>query len=214
MYSTLKELLTQTLANEFSQALHSSLYDKLGADLHRDARISKDIYPNPDIQKTALGQMQHYTIMQTIDTIFKEEAFYTLQTTNPKGAYFPIIQLENIILIPRRSSARERWKKANYLSEFAKYNKPLNQQCELFSLEHFPNEKVLVIMDIHYEGGILYVSYLIPNSNLNSILVHINHTEVLEHFEKPIDQTQTITPIVKLKKVLEQAGDIKIASNQ
>ncbi len=59
-------------------------------------------------------------------------------------------------------------------------------------------------MDISYLDGTLYIQYLIPDNRLNSILVNINHDEVIQEFNKPINVKHKINPVAKLKKTLKQ----------
>lgn len=211
MYQQLKKDLIQTLTHEISQELHNTLYDSLHANLHRESRNHLDNYPNVDIRKLALSYAQYCSILQTFDSVFGYQDYYQLCHTVPKGGYFPQIELSNLILLPRRSVKKEAWQKANYLKELAKNNRSLNSQLDF--LEFLPsNQKVLVIMDISYENHIITIRYLVPDSHLNTILVEVDYIELAEQFEQPIESDGSISPVIKLKKTLEEAE--KIAVNQ
>lgn len=213
MQEIIKETLVEALAHEIPQVLHDELYTNLMTDLHRESRNHNDNYNNTHIRQSALAQAQYHAILQAFDNVFKNQDFYQFCQTTPKGGYFSQITLNNLILIPRRSVAKEEWRKANYLKSLARNNQCLNHQADLFP-EYLPqNQKILVIVDVLYENNKPVIHYLVPNSRLDGILAQVHYLQVLEQFEKPINTTQqSINPVVKLKKTLEEVE--KIAINQ
>lgn len=212
MNQAIKNDLMQALACEIPQALHNALYDALYANLNREARNHLNNYPNANIRQSALPQAQYHTILQTFDSVFCHQPYYRLHATKPKGGQFATIELDNLILLPRRSAKKEAWQQANYLKVLAVHNRPLDRQSDLFPETLPASHKVLVIIDIAYEDHALVVNYLVPNSRLSDILIQANHMEVAEQFEKPLEADNYINPIIKLKKTLDE--EERIAVNQ
>lgn len=200
MKQTITTQLIQTLAHELQQPTVINLYDTLYAYLQNNTRYHNENFKNPNIYKNALPQGEHFAIQQAIDNVFCHCENYQLVETSPKGSYFPKIELTNLIIVPRRSVSRTSWQQANYLKELAILNKPLDPQLELFDPPK-PNDKILLIMDIMYEFDTLYIKYILPSSNLQSILANICYTDIIKEYEKPI-QTKTKNPTAKLKKLL------------
>lgn len=212
MHQTFKNDLMQVLVHEIPQVLHYTLYDTLYANLNRETRNHLDNYPNANIRQSALPQAQYHTILQTFDSVFCNQPYYRLHQTKPKGGQFATIELDNLILLPRRSATKEAWQQAKYLKALAVHNRPLDKQSDLFPDTLPTSHKVLVIVDIAYEDHTLIINYLVPNSRLNNILIQANHMEVTGQFEKPLETDNYISPIIKLKKTLDE--EEKIATNQ
>lgn len=201
MTQSIKTQLIQTITHELEQQTIIELYDKLYAYLQNNMRYHNENFRNIKIRKNALPQGEYFAIQQAIDEVFCNNEHYCLTPTLPKGAYYPKIELANLIIIPRRSVSRKDWQKANYLKELAKYNQSLKAQLDLFQqLES--SDKILLIMDILYDIDRLYIKYILPSSNLRDILITVSYTEIVEEYEQPI-QPKSVNPTAKLKKTLK-----------
>ncbi|MGP1571858.1 MAG: hypothetical protein ACTTHX_07030 [Moraxella sp.] len=203
MYDKLKQECVQAIAYELPQPILNTLYDKLFSNLHGQKRFHDDHYQNNIIKSNALAQAEYFSIMDAVDSALKHDDRYSLKPTHPAGGHFPQIELNDLILIPRRSVSCQEWQKANYLKQLAKNNQKLNTQLDWLS-QSKNKDKILVIMDVSYLDGTLYIQYLIPDNRLNNILVNINHDEVIQEFNKPINVKHKINPVAKLKKTLKQ----------
>lgn len=207
MQSNLKHTLTQALATEISQETLNNLYEQLLANLHSLVRFYEEHHQNKQIRQSALSNATHFSIQDAVDRVFKNTNYnYNLKPTEPKGAFYPAIELENFIIIPKRSVHPNEWQRANYLKVLAQANKQVSPQpLDLFTQEQsVEKEKPLVIMDICYPDNILQISYLVPNSKLDYIVTSVHHDDIVKEFEKPMDTSQKVKPIAKLKKALKK----------
>ena len=143
-----------------------------------------------------------------------------LVETEAKGAFFPLIELEGIALLPRRSVTRQEWNKAKYMRELAKQNQNENlnfKQDDLFTptttattddySNHITN-KILVIVDICFLDKV-YIKFVVPSSDLKDIHLTVSLEDVISDIETVSDTKDAeLNPTSKLKKSLLELDKI------
>lgn len=201
-------------------------FDNLTAKLHSANRYVLQELSHSNIKRPALGQLEHFSIQQVTSDVFdKTNLEYNLKETNAKGAFYSLIELPGIALLPRRSSKRDEWKRAKYMRELAQNNQKEKsdlKQLSLFTptttevLENYSNnltDKILVILDIFFMET-LYVKLIVPSSNLNHIHLTIPLEDLISEMEATSDDKEVeINPVSRLKKSLYDL-DRKVENEQ
>lgn len=221
--STYHKLLIQSLAQELPQEDMINWNANLYARLNSVERYCKSEYSNIHIQKPVLGQNQHFAIQQATDETFSSNPNYHFRNTISEGAYFSTIELENFVIVTKRSVKPSEWGTAKHLRTLALANKKIDKsQLDLFtpakpvvvdSKGNYITNKIMVIADVMYECDKLYLKFIIPSSSLSEVLIAVNYDDVIAEFEKPIDtKAKKVNPMPKLRKTIEKLD--KKVSNQ
>lgn len=210
-----KKEVIAAIGHELSLEVLRDYFDNLTAKLHNANRFVLQELSHSNIQRPALGQLEHFAIQQVTSDVFDNtDIAYNLKETNAKGAFYPLIELSGIALLPRRSVKREEWKKAKYMNELAQNNQKEKfdyKPMDLFTpsnpvfLESQSNnitDKILVIVDILFLET-LHVKLIVPSSNLNHIHLTIPLEDLISGIETASDDKNVeINPVSRLKKSL------------
>lgn len=210
----------EAVAYEVGLELMTELLDNLTAKLHISNYFVSQELPRKHINEYAIGQLEHYAVQQVTDDVFsKTNIPYNLKETDSTGAFYPLIELQGIALLPRRSVNREAWRRAKYMRELAKPNKNFQttgQQLDLLTPITPPTisdeqsnpitDKILVIMDICFTDT-LYVKLIVPSSDFKHIHIAISLKDLVSGMEKLSDKNEedlTVSPVARLKKSLSE----------
>lgn len=220
--SRVEKLLIASLNAEIEQLSLVKWNEELYAQMNLVQRFtSTDNFPNPAIRQPLIGQAQHFAIQQATDNAFGNNLSYNFRETNPKGASFPIIELKNFVIIPKRSVDHLEWGNAKFIRTLAQANRSLDKdQLDLLtptspvvvdSKGNYITNKIMVIADILMYLEKIYFKFMIPSSDLREILVAVSYDDVMSGFDTPINVKAKVNPTSKLKATLKKLD--KIASN-
>lgn len=213
--SKLTKELIEGINHELSIELIRDYFDNLEAKLHSAARYVQQELSHPNIKGPSLGQIEHFAIQQVTSDIFDcTDLEYNLRETDAKGAFFPLIELNEFALLPRRSVRRQEWQRAKYMCGLAQNNQKERldfKQGDIFTpptklvVEDYGNnitDKILVILDILFLEK-MYVKLIVPSSNLKEIHLVISLEDLINGIETISDDTELeVDPVSKLKKSL------------
>lgn len=211
----IKKEVIAAISHEVPLEVLRDYFDNLNAKLHTTNRFVLQELSHSNIKRPALGQMEHFAIQQVTSDVFDNtDLAYNLIETNARGAFYPLIELSGIALLPRRSVKRDEWQKAKYMRELARNNQEERtdfKQIDLFTptntaiLENRSNnitDKILVIVDILFLE-ILYVKLIVPSSDLKHIHLTISLEDLISGIEDTLDDKNVeVNPVSRLKKSL------------
>ena len=217
----IKKQLIKSIHHEMSTEIILDYHDTLYAKLDAVSRYVLQELSHPNIKGPATGQNEHFAIQQATCDVFDNTSIkYNLVETEAKGAFFPLIELEGIALLPRRSVTRQEWSKAKYMRELAKQNQSENlnyKQDDLFtpvataSTDDYSNYltyKILVIVDICFLDK-MYIKFIVPSSDLKHIHLTVSLEDIISDIETLSDTKDTdLNPTSKLKKSLLELDKI------
>ncbi|MGP4864675.1 hypothetical protein ACTXGK_10830 [Psychrobacter sp. T6-5] len=216
-----KEQLLKAIHHEIPIEIILDYHDTLYAKLDAVSRYVLQELSHPNIKGPATGQNEHFAIQQATCDVFDNTTIkYNLVETEAKGAFFPLIELEGIALLPKRSVTRQEWRKAKYMRDLAKQNQNENlhfKQDDLFTpnttmttdnYSNYITSKILVIVDICFLDT-LYIKFIVPSSDLKDIHLTVSLEDVISDIETVSDTKDTEpNPTSKLKKSLLELDKI------
>ena len=216
-----KKQLIKSIHHEMPIEMILDYHDTLYAKLDAVSRYVLQELSHPNIKGPAAGQNEHFAIQQaTCDVFDNTNIKYNLVETEAKGAFFPLIELEGIALLPRRSVTRQEWNKAKYMRELAKQNQNENlnfKQDDLFTptttattdnYSNYITNKILVIVDICFLDKV-YIKFVVPSSDLKDIHLTVSLEDVISDIETVSDTKDAeVNPTSNLKKSLLELDKI------